>query len=178
METNQPSVIKHSLNYGAILGAIVVLYSLLLYGLDAMMNQALGYISFILLLGGIIYGIKQYRDKLNNGFISFGTGFKTGFFMIIVSGLIGSVYTFLFFQFFDPGMIQQMLKHSEEQLVHKYPNMDDAQIQQMLKYSAMFMKPWSMAIFGFFMNVIVGGILSLIVAAVMKKEENPMQSAL
>ena len=53
------------------------------------MGETVGYISIIVSLSVIFFGIKNYRDKYLDGIISFGKAFKVG---ILISLLASSIY--------------------------------------------------------------------------------------
>ncbi len=62
-------------------------------------SQVLGYLSIILSLMCVPLGIKYFRDKLNNGKVSFGKGLKIGLGISLVASLINFLYGMLFFVF-------------------------------------------------------------------------------
>ncbi|HRY32820.1 MAG TPA: DUF4199 domain-containing protein [Bacteroidales bacterium] len=177
MENQKPSVLGNCLRYALILAVISILYSLLLYSLGQMQNKVLGFLAFAVLLVVMIWAVKDFRDKKSGGFVSFGTAFRIGFFTGLFAGIITGIYTYLFFKYFDPEMIGQMLAKAEENFIEQNPNMDDSQIELAMSYTRRFMQPAWMAFWGFLWNAVVSAVLGLIVAAIMKKEENPMNSA-
>ena len=48
-------------------------------------SMLLGYASMVLAFSLVFVGIRNYRDKYNQGSISFGKAFKTGFFIILLA---------------------------------------------------------------------------------------------
>lgn len=175
MENTTPSAFKSALKFGLILAVISILYSLLLYSLGLFANKYLGFVSLLILLGMLIWGIKDYRDKKAGGFVSLGKAFAIGFYIGLIYAVISAIYTFVFFKYFDPEMVVKMMADAEEKLVQSNPNMDESQIETAMSYTRKFMSPTWMAMWGLIMNLIFSAVLSIIVAAVMKKEENSMQ---
>lgn len=171
METTKPSVFKPAMPFGLILAAASILFSLLLYAFDAMTNQGLAYLGYIIMIVVIVLAVKSFREKHGNGFVSFGQGFQTGFYIVIISSVISAIYTYLFFAFFDPEMITKMIEMAEEKMLESNPDMPQEQLDMAMKWTKKFMSPVWMAIWGTIWNIIIGSILSLIIAAIMKKED-------
>ncbi|MHC1708001.1 MAG: DUF4199 domain-containing protein [Bacteroidales bacterium] len=176
METNTPSAFKSALKYGLILAVVSILYSLLLYSFSLMNNRALSLVNVLILIGIIIWGIKDYRDNKAGGFVSFGKAFTIGIYIGLIAAVISTLYTFVFFKYFDPDMIATMMTDAEEKMLESNPNLDEDQIETAMAWTKKFMSPLWMALSGLVMTMIMTVIVSLIVSAVMKKEDNPMQN--
>jgi len=154
--------------FGLIIGLVAIIYSILLYLLDLSMNKALGYVNYVFLIGGIVWGLKTYRDQGLNGFISFGKAFTTGFYISVVAGVISAIWAFIFFKFINPEFVEIILQETETQMMEQ--GQSEEVIEQTLKYTRMFMKPSLMAFWSFLFNIIGGAILSLIIGAIMRKD--------
>lgn len=87
---------KLVLTYGAIGGIVVtasmlISFSLLMRnGSDANMgtSEIIGYLSMLVALSVIFFGIRSYRDNHLSGKISFGNAFKTGLLITLVASTI------------------------------------------------------------------------------------------
>jgi hypothetical protein len=167
----KPSNFKVALNHGLFLGVALVLFSLLMYVIGVAMDSKIQWISYVIMIAGLVLAIKQWRDKYNNGFLTYGQAFSNGFLTILVSGIISSIWILLFFGVIAPGEIEKMMEIAEENMYESQPNMSDEQIEMALKYSRMFMSPVWMAVWGFIGNIVVGAVLSAIIAIFMKKEK-------
>jgi len=169
--TQKPSNVNVALINGLYLGAVLIVYSLVLYLLGTPRDNWLQYISYLIMIVGVVLALKQWRDKYNNGFLNYGQAFSNGFLTILFAGILTSVYIFVFFQFIAPEEIIKMAETAEEQMYQKNPNMSEADIEMAMKYAKMFMKPWLMSIMGLFFNALAGLIISAIVSIFMKKED-------
>ncbi|MGB5271086.1 MAG: DUF4199 domain-containing protein, partial [Eudoraea sp.] len=89
MEENQPKTGKFSLNYGLILGAIGVIFGIMLYSMDAHYSQdpSNTVISILIMVGVIIWGIINFR-KANEGFLTLSEALKLGAGIALVAGII------------------------------------------------------------------------------------------
>mgnify|MGYP000633923925 CR=1 FL=1 len=80
------TVIKYGL-YGLITGIILFLAAILLgKGLSYSTQEVLGYVSMVACLSFVFFGIKHYRDLVNNGILSIGKALVIG---ILISVLVG-----------------------------------------------------------------------------------------
>ena len=77
---------KNILIYGLISGVIVstvMLISMNYYShcegnVDLTTSMVIGYASMLIAFSMVFVGIRNYRDKFNNGIVSFGKAFKIG----------------------------------------------------------------------------------------------------
>ena len=65
--------------------------------LGPVVSQTLGYLSMIVALLCIPLGIRYYRDKINDGEVSFGKGFRIGLGITAVASTVIAIYGMLFF---------------------------------------------------------------------------------
>lgn len=176
METTKPSLFKPAVPYGLILAGASIVFSLLLYSLNLMMNQGLAYLGYLIMIVVVVLAIKNFKDKHGNGYLSFGQGFQTGLFVVLIASVISAIYTWLFFAYFDPEMVQKMIEMAEEKMLESQPDMPQEQLDTAMKFTKMFMSPAWMAIWGTIWNIVIGIIISLIVSAIMKKEDKSLNT--
>ena len=167
---------KANLTNGLILGLALIIYSVLLYIFDLNLNKYLGYVSYIIIIAGVILGTKSYRDNNLNGFITYGQALGFGTMLVVVAAVLSAIYTYLFVAIIDPDIIDKILAISEEEMLKK--GMSDDQVEMAQSFSKKLMSPVVMSITGFIGTSIVGFILSLITSAFLKKEGDPYQEAM
>jgi hypothetical protein len=177
METKPLTIFKNSINYGLITGAASIGFSIVLYVADIEPTSPIAYIGFIILLGGMIWGTLQYKNNVQNGFMSYGQAFVSGMLIAVIAGLVSAIYTYLFYAFFDPAahtkMVETAMEQSRAKLAEK--GMSDEQMESAISISKMFMSPIVMSIFAFIGSAFVGTILSLITAIFIKKEDSSFE---
>lgn len=168
---NKVSIWKNAVNYGIIAGILSVAFSLIQWLLGLMEVQWLGVIPF-LIVGFIIFiGAKNWRDRFNGGWMSYGEAFKTGFFIILISSIIGILYQYVFLNFIDPGFLAAQLANAEEAILESNPNISDADLDRAMEMTATFTSTTMITVMGLVMSLLFGTILSAIVAIFVKKED-------
>ena len=167
MEEKKPSVTGNALNYGLITGAVLIVYSLLLFIVNLYLNKTLGYISFVFLLGGMVWGTLEYRKTAGNGFLTYGQAFNSCFLIGLFAGVLGAIYAFVFAQYIHPGYVNEIIDQARIQLQEK--NLSDDQIESALDSTRKFTSPLLMMIFGLLGYAIISAILGLLAAIFLKK---------
>jgi hypothetical protein len=155
---------------GLTIAAILVVYSILLNYMDLSQNQSMGWLSYIILIGGLILFINLYGKAKNNQ-VTFGNLFSYGFKATAIITLIMIAFIIIFFMAF-PEFKDKIVDAAREGM-EKQGKMTDDQIDQGLE---MFERNFILFSAGgaLFMYLILGAIGSLIGAAITKKQpRNP-----
>ena len=168
------STFTHALTYGLIVGIALALYSLILYLLGLNLNKTAGYVSYLILLGGIIYSTKTFRDNGLGGSISYAKALGYGTLVAFFAAIVSAVYTYLSMTVIDPDLISKMLEMVEEELV-KQGSLSDDQIEQVLEMQKPFMTPTFIAAMVIPTFTFVGFIFSLITSIFLKKDQSPFE---
>jgi len=171
MEEKSKSSTPNALTYGLITGVVMIVYSLILYLFNLHLNKYLGYISFLILIAGMAYGTVQFRNKDMNGFISYGKAYSSGFMIALFAGILGAIYSFIFYKFIAPDVVREILDMARQNIMAKSPEMTDEQIEQAMNITAKFMTPPLMSIFYLIYCLIVAAIGGLITSVFIKKED-------
>lgn len=117
----------------------------------------------------IFMAMKELRDKHLGGYITYGKAFGTGFMTTLVIMVCMLVYNYFLFNYimdFDQ-MVGGIMDESVKQM--KAQGKSDDQIKQALGIMQNWMNPTSFMIWGFVMNLIVYTLVSLVAAAIAKK---------
>lgn len=163
-----PSAIK----WGAIGGFIGVMMTMLYYNMGLMepTNPSGSILSTIisLLIGfAIIYlGVKTYRDTDNQGSLTLGRGMFWSLGYALVAGLIGAIFSFVFFSFLAPDFIAEMLELQIAELEEQ--GLGEEEMESALYMMGIFMSPASFAIMGFLGQVFWTAIEGLIASLILK----------
>ena len=167
MET-KVNVWKANLNNGLILGIIGVVFTLLLYFLDLLLNKSLTYILLPINLIILYFMLKSYRDNFLNGYMTYGQSVGAGVIIFLYSTIISVIFSYILYKFIDPGLIGKILASTEEK------GMAQEQIDAAMTMTKKLMTPGFMTISGLIAGMFFGTIISLIMSIFTKKEGNPL----
>jgi hypothetical protein len=160
-------IIKFSIIYAlANIGIALILY--ILEVIDR--NWTVMLLSLAVNSAILFFAMKSRKNDTLNGFMSFGQGFGTGMLILLLGGLITTIYTYVFYSFIDTEFIGKMMEINKAEMFKK--EMPEEQIEQALEMSKKFMTPIMMSVFAYLGTLLFGLIISLILAAV-TKHENP-----
>lgn len=174
MEENKNDILKHSATYGAIIGFALIIYTILLYIADLSLSRGLGYLSYVIIIAGLYIGIKRFRENEPSEAIKYSKALGVGVLICVFLGFIGSVFTYLQFRFIDPDLVNKILEMSEEKLLDR--GLSEDMIEMQSEFMMKFMSPGIMALSSFISYIFMGTVFSLILAAFLKKEPNPLES--
>lgn len=166
----KPSVFMACLGYGVIISLALVVLSLILFLLNLDQNKPLQYLTYIILIGGILLSQFNYRNKYSDGYIEYGKAFMVGMLTSLILSLIMGVYTFIFFKYISPGSMEEIMGQAEQQMMDR--GMTDMEIEQGMAMAKKFQNVGMMTFVAVLSNFIIGTIISLITAIFVKKE-NP-----
>lgn len=174
MENQGNPMLKHSMNYGLIMGVGLVILSLLVYLVGVVRPPFwVSLINYAIMIGVIVYGTKKYRDEVLGGGITYGQALGFGVMISLFASIIFAFYMLLNTKVIDPGFVDKMLELTEEELLNK--GMPDEQIEAALSMSKKFMSPMFMTISTLFGTVFIGTLFSLITSIFLKKEKSPFE---
>lgn len=160
---------------GLIVAGLIIIYSIILNFLDLQANQALGYVNYVLLIGGIIFFIRLYGNSIDNT-ASFGQLFTFGFKMSALITILVITFQVVFFLIF-PEFKEKIFDATREAMV-KQGKVTEEQLEMTIGMMKKFF--WigliGFSIFGF---MLMGALASLIGAAVTKKNpQSPFSTPL
>lgn len=103
---------KHVLIYGSIAGAIPCIWMIIFIlsgacGDNYFASEVIGYTTMIVAFSMIFVGTRNYRDKLNGGYITFGKAFKLGTLMTLVAATIYVIVWAIDYNFFATDFMER-----------------------------------------------------------------------
>jgi hypothetical protein len=116
----------------------------------------------------LVLGIKAVRDEQPGKGLSYGKGVGTGALITLYSCIIGSIYAYVHFTYVNPNFADYMIEVSRAKWASA--GMSKSQMENAEKGVRWFTKPAIQAIASFIIGNIFGVILSLIIAAFLKRE--------
>jgi len=169
MEEKKQSLGQATFIYGILLAAAVIVFSLILFLIDVDKQSWINYFSYVIMIGAIFYAQKTFRDKILNGFISYGKAFMVGLLTAAFSSIFIAVWTYVFISYINPGMVEEIIQMAEQKMMEQ--GMTDLQIDQATKMTSFMYSPLWMTFMAVFGNIFAGAIISLITAIFVKKED-------
>ncbi|MDN3546804.1 DUF4199 domain-containing protein [Mucilaginibacter aquaedulcis] len=170
MESKKVTPISLAIKWGLIyvVTSIVITYIIQFLNLDP--DSPVKWLGMVPFIAFMFLTQKELRDN-NGGYITFGEAFKVGFLYSILSGIVLVVFTYLYFAVLSPEMLEKILASTEAKLAAK--GLSQEQIDQGMTFTRKFVGPKSIAIGALVSSIIMGVIVSLIGAAIFKKERSP-----
>ena len=162
MESQQKPTNKIMLNYGVILGIVLILINVIIYAMGMIYDQdwKTGSIGIIAMIAVIFTGIKKFRE-FNDGFLSIGNALKTGLGIAIIGAIVSLVYTLIFMNFIEPEFIANTMAGAEQKMIEQNPNLTDEQIEQGLAFTEKLLSPGIMIAMALIWTLFLAFIISL-----------------
>jgi hypothetical protein len=170
MEANPPKTGKFALNYGLILGAISIAFSLILFSSDLHYQQdwKVSIINVVIMIAVLVTGIYQFR-KANDGWLTLGQALKVGVGIALVGAIVGLVYQLIFINFIEPDFMTKMMELRKAEMISQNPDMTQEQIDGAVEMMESFSGPGVMVAFALVGSLFFGFVISLIGGLVLKK---------
>ena len=147
------TVLKYGF-FGLLVGFVIFTLHLTLGidNLDYGTNEILGYVSIFLSLSFIFFGIKHYRDRVNDGLLSLGKAISIGILISLLVGIGIAIADFIYTKFINPSFFANY----EQMLIDK--GKQDEIIEMTSTTAALFMLAL-VTIIGFIISLVSGLIL-------------------
>ncbi|WP_298550234.1 DUF4199 domain-containing protein [uncultured Algibacter sp.] len=165
------TVIKFGL-YALISGFVLFgLPFLLGMGVDFDYGELIGYTSMILSLLFVYFGIKHYRDKVNNGKVSLGKAIGIGMLIALFSALGVAVFDYIYTSYINPEFANEYLEYSIKKMGETL-SADEVKVKaaELTKQMKDYGSPSFMAFMMFASVMILGFIISLISGLILQRK--------
>jgi len=171
---------KNIIINGVIAGVIVsflMLCSLIYYSYckgnaDYGSSMLIGYASMLIAFSFVFVGIRNYRDKYNEGIISFGTAFKIGIMIVLIASTFYVVAWLIDYFFFIPDFMEKYSAHTLEKLKTSGASQIelDKKAKEMADFARMYKNPFFNALMTYLEILPVGLIVTLIGSLILKRK--------
>ena len=123
---------------------------------------------------GIYWSMKSKRDKEYAGKISFIQALKTGLIVTSTICILSPIVVLLYVSIINPLFLSTMLAHSKV-MIEDY-NISVVDKEKMIKETTQFFSTFSYIKLTFLVSIISGTVLSILTAALMKRESQVFSS--
>ncbi|MDN3586306.1 DUF4199 domain-containing protein [Pedobacter aquatilis] len=165
---------KIVLVFGLISGVIVsslMLVNMINHDKNFESSMIIGYASMLLAFSFIFVGVKSFRDKHNEGIITFGKAFRIGLFITLIASTMYVVVWMFYYYLFIPDFMD---KYTAQMLLEAKKNGATAaelavKSSEMAGYKEMYKNPLYVVLLTYSEILPIGLIISLISALFLKK---------
>lgn len=156
--------------YGLFAGLAMTISFMFFVITDLQYEQWTGYITSLFGFAVTLVGVKQFRKEVSPiEYLSFGQGFKIGFLIYMMGGIISMAFYFFYAYFIDPTFMDGLLEFTKEKMGTK--GLSAEQIKASMEFTKKIFQPQWMALMSLFFNLIFAAIFGLITGLVWKKEQ-------
>ena len=171
MEQRKP--ISH-ITAGLLIASLIVVFAIITNFLGLTGNQGLGFLQYVIIIGGLIFFINQY-GKAHDYRLTFGNLFSYGFKATAVFTILFVAFLIVFFLLF-PELKEKTFEEMRKQMENN-PAVSDDDVDKAIDFTRRFFWVGVVGSSMFFM-ILIGAIGSLIGAAVTKKQpKNPFDQS-
>lgn len=167
------NVMVFGLIAGVIVSVLMVLSMMRCYNDPNLEHSMLiGYASMLLAFSFIFVGIKNYRDKYNDGLITFGKAFKIGALISLIASTIYVVVWLVDYYLFMPDFMDKYVAQAlREAKTNGASSLELAKLSKELAFSQeMYKNPVMVVLFTYMEILPVGLLTSLVAALILRKK--------
>jgi hypothetical protein len=163
--------------FGSISGLILATYMVISTALcsdnpNFETSMFVGYAGMILAFSFVFVGIKNFRDKYNDGLITFGKAFKLGLYITLVTSTVYVIVWLIEYYCFIPDFMDKYAEHeiSKARSGGLTQAELDLQIQKILKMKEMYKNPLFVILITYMEILPIGLLISIISALILKRK--------
>ena len=168
MEKQSNSVNHMAMSYGLYMGLALILNSVIFYVMGSPFAPASAYISYAIIIAGIAWSMKTYKDNNSEAGVTYGRALGLGTLQSLFASLILAFFTFVLFKLIDKTLIDKFFAFFEEQLLRN--GVSDNQADTMMTMYRKVMTPLTYSLIQIFSVTFYGFLFSLILAIFFKKQ--------
>jgi len=168
MENQSNSVNHMAMSYGLYMGLGLILNSVIFYVMGSPFSNYSGYISWAILIAGILLSMRAFRDNNPEAGVSYGRALGLGTLQSLFASIIMAFFSFILFKLVDNTLMDKFFAFTEEQYLHS--GMSENQVETMMPMIKKMMSPLTYSLSQILGITFIGFIFSLILAIFFKKE--------
>lgn len=158
--------------YGAItICALFLISWFVLDGLSFSVQEVLGYVSIILSLSFVYFGIKHYRDRENSGKVRFKDALAIGVLISLITALVFGLLDVFYTEVLNPDFMSEYYENAAENLKATLPaDQLDEQLAQLEAQREQFSNPLMSFALMALTVFMVGFIISLLSSLILQRK--------
>lgn len=158
--------------YGAITICVLFIFSWYVLGtLSLPVQEVLGYVSIVISLSFVFFGIRHYRDKENAGKVSFKQALAVGLMISAITALVFGLLDVFYTEVLNPGFMDQYYAEIAENMKGTLPP-DELRVKlaELESQKAQFSNPLLSFAFMALIVFLVGFIITLISSLILQRK--------
>lgn len=160
---------KTVLRYGGFAALFLVIYFTLSWVLmpdpSFKTQEILGWVGILLSTSFVFFGLKYYRDRQNQGVLSFGKGILIGLLILLAPSLLFGLFNIIYTEYMDPEWLDKYYNYQVEQIRAHYPAAEvNGKVQDMEKQRALYASP-AVQFGAMFASVFLVGLIVTVISA-------------
>jgi hypothetical protein len=137
--------------------------------------EAAGWLSMVLAMIFIFFGIKHYRDHINGGSLSFGQGMKVGLLITLGPAVLFSLFDLLYVKVLNPNWSNDYFGYQVKEVTQSTPPDQLAEKLKELEEQKVFWEQPAMLFLLMFVTVfIIGIIITIISSLTLRRSGRPV----
>ena len=164
---------RHAMNFGAIMG-LVFSTNFLITTIKSL--AFLQYLFVVVIIYLAYRFVVHCRENVMSGVISYGSALWYNMQLFMYGAMISALVRYVFYAYIKPDFLQNQL--NETLVALQGTPMADVITSDVYQQTIEMMTPLNMALQSIWVNLILGLLLGLILAAIVKRNENPFVDGL
>jgi small-conductance mechanosensitive channel len=135
-------------------------------------SEFFGYLTMTLSMIFVFFGVKYYRDRVNNGSLRFGEGLKIGLLIVLGPALFFALFDMLYIEVINPSWQDDYFTaYLEKVKANTPPDQLDAKLKKVQEQKEFFSQPVITFLVMFVTIFIIGAIVSIISALTLRRNK-------
>tara|TARA_B100001115_G_C15771910_1_gene378855 strand:- start:315 stop:842 length:528 start_codon:yes stop_codon:yes gene_type:complete len=162
-------------NYGLMMGLSLVLLYGVLYALgeynlgdQSSSNWGQMLVNFGMAVVFPLLAMLKLKS-IQNGYIKLGAAFSSGWQVILIASIIGSLWILVYAMILDPSYQDKIIEAAYDEWAKQ--GLGDDQMEQAESFTRMFTSPFMMAGMGIVSSALIGALISLVLGLIVQKQD-------
>ena len=165
------TIIRYGIYAGIILCALSLISWFALSDLDFGLQEVLGYVSMVLALLFVYFGIRHYRERENNGVLSLSDGLRIGLGISLIAAICFGLLDLVYVKWMNPEFMDQYYESVLDQMETSLPAEEfEEKRLEMESQKALFSNPWISFLVMSITVFLIGIIISLLSALLLRRK--------
>ncbi len=167
------SILKFG-GYGALVGGLIFIGTHYLpWNINLDHLEIFGWVSIFASLSFVFFGIKHFRDQINNGYITFGKALLIGLAISAIAGLAIGILDIIYIIAINPDFATEYIQHTLNGLKETL-SVEEFEIkkEELLEEMKLFDNPLSSGLFMFGLIFATGIIISLLSSLILQRKQS------